>query len=155
MDDLVDRARRRGFFLVRDGTGKAGVEQGAQRRLAEVAGQVALLGAPQDGGGVKLAHARRHHGPAQRAPAQPRKDHRVRLAIEHRVDILEVNAAACQFGPVGRFGHVRFGAEQVRRFDHCLLEGQMLERVQCVVMDENTDRTLHRKQVRRVFNRVS
>ena len=123
--------------------------------LAEISGQVALLGAPQDGGGVKLPHARRHHGPAQRAPAQPREDQRIRLAIEHRVDVLQVDAAARQFGSVGRFAHVRFGAEQMRGLDHGLLEGQMLEGVQRVVMNENADRTLHGKQVRRVFNRLA
>jgi hypothetical protein len=85
-------------------------------------------------------------------PAQPWKDDGVRLAIEQRVDILEVDAAACQRGPVGRFGHVRFGAEQMRRLDYGLLKGQILERVQSVVMDENTDWPLYRKQVRRVFN---
>jgi len=39
----------------------------------------------------------------------------------------------------------------MRRFDHSLLEGQALECVQGVVMDENADRTLHREQVRYVF----
>ena len=125
---------------------EAGVEQCAQRRLTEVPGEVALLGAPQDGGGVKFPHARRNHGSPKRvAGVKPGKDDRIGLAIEHRVDILELDAAARQFGPIGRFRHIRFGAEQMRRFDHRLLEGQMLERVQSVVMNENADRALHRE----------
>ena len=40
----------------------------------------------------------------------------------------------------------------MRGFDHSLLERQILERVQSVVVNENADRTLHREQVRRVFN---
>ena len=135
-----------------DHTREAGVEQRAQRRLPEISRQIALLGAPQDRGGVKFPHARRHHGSAQRMPAQAREDEGIRLAVENRVDILQVDAAARQLGPVGRFGHIGFGAEQMGRLDHGLLEGQMLERVQSVVMDENADRTLHREQVRGVFH---
>jgi hypothetical protein len=85
-------------------------------------------------------------------PAQPRENDGVRLAIEHRVDILEVNAAACQLGAIGRFRHVRFGAEQLRRLDHGLLERKILKSVQSVVVDENPDRALHRKLVGCVFN---
>jgi hypothetical protein len=41
------------------------------------------------------------------------------------------------------------------RLDHSALEWQILEGMQSVVMDENTDWALHRKQVRRVFNRLA
>jgi hypothetical protein len=40
----------------------------------------------------------------------------------------------------------------LRRLDHGLLEWLILERVQSVVMNENADWPLHRKQVRSVFN---
>jgi hypothetical protein len=85
-------------------------------------------------------------------PAQPWEDDRVRLAREHRVDILQVDAAARQLGPVGRFGHVRFGAEQIRGSYHCLFERQILERVQGVVMNEDADGALYRKQMRRMVD---
>ena len=83
-------------------------------------------------------------------PAQACEHDCVGLAIEHGVDVFQVDAAARQFGPVGRFGHVRLGAEQIRRPKHGLLEGQILKCMQGVVMDENADGTLLRKQVRNV-----
>jgi len=63
-----------------------------------------------------------------------------------------VDAAARQLGAVGRFGHIRFGAEETRRLDYGLFEWAIFERVQRIVMDENADGTLHRQQVRRVLN---
>ncbi len=66
-----------------------------------------------------------------------------------------MNAAARQFGPVGRFAHVRFGAEQRPGLDHGLLEGQLLESVQRIVVDEHSNRTLLRKEMGRVVNRMA
>jgi hypothetical protein len=138
-----------------DSTRETCVEQGPKSCLTKISGQVTLLRPPQNRGGVKLPNARRYHGSAKRVPAQPWEDKGIRLAIEHRVDVPRLDAAPGQFGAVVRFGHVRFGAKQVRGLDHRLLEGQILERVQCVVVDENPDRTLHRKQVRRMINRTA
>jgi hypothetical protein len=42
----------------------------------------------------------------------------------------------------------------MRGLDHSLLERQILERVQRVVVDEDSDRPLHGKQMRRVVNRA-
>ena len=120
--------------------------------MTEILGEIALFGAPQDGGGIELAYARRDHGSAQRVPGQPWEDDRVRLAGQHRIDIFQVNAPARQLGAVGRFRHIRFGAEEAGRLDHGPFERPVFERVQSVVMDENSDGTLHRQQVGRAFN---
>jgi hypothetical protein len=50
-----------------------------------------LLGMPHDGGGVKSPHAGSHHRPAQRMPAQPRKNENVGLTVEDRVDIFQAD----------------------------------------------------------------
>jgi hypothetical protein len=85
-------------------------------------------------------------------PAQPGEDDGVRFALKHCVDVLESDTAARQFGAICHFRQIRFGAEQLRRLDNCLFEAKVLERVQSVVVDKHTYGTLHRKQVRHVFN---
>ena len=79
---------------------------------------------------------------------KPREDKGIRLAVEDGINILQKNAPKRKLHPVGRFLHVRFGPKQMGRFDHGLLEGQVLERVQGVVMDENADRALHGEHMR-------
>ncbi len=122
--------------------------------MAKVPSEIALFGPPQDRGGIKLANARRNHGPAQRAPRQAGEHDRIRLVREHEVDVIDLNAPPRQFRAVGRFRHIGFSAEQVRCVDHRLLEGEVLKRMQSIVMDEDADGALYGKQVSRVFNCV-
>jgi hypothetical protein len=85
-------------------------------------------------------------------PAQPRKDQGIRLPIEYGVDVPRLDSAPTQLGAVVRFRQVRFSAEQVRGLDHRLFKRQILERVQCVVVDENPNGALLRKEVRYIVN---
>jgi hypothetical protein len=57
MDDLVYSIGLHGSFFLGDRPGKTGIEQAPQCCLAKILRQVALLGPPHDGGGVKLPHA--------------------------------------------------------------------------------------------------
>ena len=54
----------------------------------------------------------------------------------------ELDASARQFGSISSLTHVRLGAEQLRSFEDCLLETEMLKRVQRVVVNEYADRSL-------------
>ena len=154
VDDVVDGAGLGGLFLVGDSAGEAGIEEGTAGGVAKVAGEVALFGAPEDGGGVELADPGGEHGATKRAAGEAREDDGIWLAFEDGVEIGDLDAAALELFAIGGFGHVGLGAEEVSGFDDGLFEGQVLERVQGVVVDEDSDRALHGQQVGCVVQRV-
>ena len=58
MNDFVYASRLGRLFFVSDGAAETYIEERAERRLAEIPGQVALLDTPEDGG-PRRTHARR------------------------------------------------------------------------------------------------
>jgi hypothetical protein len=70
------------------------------------------------------------------------------LFIEQRLHVPSENATRCQFVPIARFGQERFSPELLGSALDGLLKRLGLERVQRIVVDEDTDGTLSRQQQR-------
>src|SRR4030095_3724675 len=64
---------------------------------------------------------------------------RAQLLDEQSFDIFGANAARCQFVAIPRLGQVWLALQPHRRMFDGVFEGQVLERVQGVVVNENTD----------------
>ncbi len=113
MDDLVHRTRLCRLWVMCDAAVETRFKQRSQRRPAEVPGEIALLGTPKDSGSIEFPHSGSDHGAAQRASAEPRKYERIGLAIEHGVDVYQLDAPARQFGPISGLTHVGLGAKRL------------------------------------------
>src|SRR6185437_3788067 len=146
MNDVVDRARRRGFCFLYNCPLKTGIEQCAQRRLTKIPGEISLFCAPQNCGAIEFAHARHNHGTAQRSSRQPGEDDYIRLSVEHSRDVVNMDTAPSEIPSVRRFRHVGFGAEQSGSFNYGVFERQVFESVEGVVMNENADWSLSRQE---------
>jgi hypothetical protein len=90
------------------------------------------------------------------APRRAERDDVIGVAqigIEHAVEIVARDAAARELALVLRFGEEGLAPEQRRAAHDGLLEGQILERVERVVVDEDGDRALGGEQMRRMLER--
>lgn len=67
-----------------------------------------------------------------------------RVAVEHRVDIGDLDPAGREFLPIPGLREERLGSEDACRSDNGLLEWLVFESMQRVVMDEDVDRPLGR-----------
>jgi hypothetical protein len=101
-------------------------------------------------------NAVKHHGPPEIEPGSDpgnvRSRPRTQLLGEQRLDVLRANAAGRQLLAIPRFGQERFAPQLHAGTSHRVFEGQMLERVQRVVVDEDADRSLGRQQVRELVD---
>ena len=70
------------------------------------------------------------------------------LIVQHGLHIRRENATRRQLGPVARFGEVRFPSQLVGGAFNRGFEGQVLEGVQGIVVNEDADRALRRQQGR-------
>jgi hypothetical protein len=74
------------------------------------------------------------------------------VLAQHGFDVFEVNPTTCQLLAIPVLAEERLAAKKLRSLDDRLMEGQVLESVQCVVVNENWDRPLRREQVRCVID---
>ena len=99
---------------------------------------------------VRSRTAMQHEGPPQiEAGADARHialTQNPQLVAEQRVHVPGQDAAGRELVAVSRFGQKRFAPQLLRGAFNGLFERQMLERVQRIVVDEDADRTLRRKE---------
>jgi hypothetical protein len=77
------------------------------------------------------------------------------VLAQHRLQVIETDATGLQRGPVAGLGEVGLTAEDLGPAADGLVEGEVLEGVQGVVMDEDADRALCREQMGGVLSQVS
>src|SRR5262245_7397865 len=89
-----------------------------------------------------------------RAPYQRFVRRRAELVTEHLIEIVLDDSSAGKCCAKLALAHERLGAVDLGRGGECTLEWKILERMQCVVMDENPDRSLSRQELRGVLERA-
>jgi len=80
---------------------------------------------------------------------------RAQIFTQHGDKVGRRNAFPAQFGPISFLGQKRLAAEDAGPSHHAFVKRQVLKRVQRVVMNEDSDRSLCRQQVSRVLDRLA
>ena len=116
----------------------------------------AFLQMPRQRPRLRLPHPRRQHRRPQLMPRQPpRNNHRIRLRTHHHPHILIRNPPTSPVLLIRLLLHVRLRSKLPRRLQHRLLELHVLKRMQRVVVNEHPNRTLRRKIMSGMIDRMA
>ena len=93
------------------------------------------------------------------AAAAAKSEHRLvgswpQIFSQYCLQIGELDSAAFQFLAIAVFAQIRLTAEDLRSLLYTLIEGEVLERMERVVVDKDVDRSLGRQQVRGMLDLV-
>jgi hypothetical protein len=140
------------LWLVRgEGTGGGGVQISPER-----VEQAALFHLPEDVSTVDLAHPGNEEGFTELAPGELSwDDWSVSFPGEHGINVLGENASSDPLFLVVFLGEIGLGVEDFGGLGDGFLEGEVLEGVEGVVMDENPDGSLGREVVGGLFEGLS